>query len=55
MFILILIGLCGLSGWVINTYAPNDLLKFGGIALAWGLILLALYVSFKQLNWDWWS
>jgi hypothetical protein len=55
MFILILIGLCGLSGWVINTYTPNDLLKFGGIALAWGVILLALYVSFKQLNWDWWS
>jgi hypothetical protein len=55
MFILILVGLCGLTAWVINTYVQNDVLKFGGMALSWGVILLVLYVSFKQLNWDWWS
>jgi len=55
IFVLLLIGLCGLSAWAINTYVQNDVLKFGGIALGWGLILLVLYVSFKQLSWEWWS
>jgi hypothetical protein len=55
MFILILIGLCGLSAWVIYNYVQNDLLRFGGIALSWGVVLLVLYVSFRQFKWDWWS
>jgi hypothetical protein len=55
MFILLLIGLCGVTGWTIVTYVQNDLLKFGGIALSWGMILLVLYVSFKQLHWNWWT
>jgi hypothetical protein len=55
MFILLLIGLCGVIAWVIVAYVQNDLLKFGGVALSWGVILLALYASFKQLGWKWWS
>jgi hypothetical protein len=55
VFLLLLIGLCGVIAWVIIAYVQNDLLKFGGIALSWGVILLALYASFKQLGWKWWS
>jgi len=55
MFILLLIGLCGVIAWVIVAYVQNDLLKFGGVALSWGVILLALYAIFKQLGWKWWS
>ena len=54
-FILILVGLCGISAWTSYTYGPNDLLKIAGIALSWGVILLILYLGFKKLDWDWWS
>lgn len=56
MFILLLVGLCGLSAWASYTYLRNELiLEIAGIALGWGVILLVLYVGFKKLNWDWWS
>ena len=55
IFILFLIGLCGISGYVINTYAGNSLLAIAGIALSWGLILLVLYAVFKTLDWKWWE
>jgi hypothetical protein len=56
IFILMLIGLCGVSAWASYTYLSETLiLEVASIALSWGLILLILYVSFKKLNWDWWS
>ncbi len=55
MFILILVGICGISAWASYTYIYNDLLKIAAIALSWGVTLLILYVCFKKLNWDWWS
>jgi len=55
MFTLLLIGLCGVSAWAGYAYVPNDLLKFAGIALSWGVILLVLYMGFKKLDWNWWS
>jgi hypothetical protein len=55
MFILLLVGLCGLSAWASITYLANDLLKIASIALSWGFFLLVLYLGFKQLDWDWWS
>jgi len=55
IFILFLIGLCGVSGYVIGTYAGNSLLAIAGIALSWGLILLVLYAVFKTLDWKWWE
>lgn len=57
MFILILVGLCGVSAWASYFYlnAVNLMLEVAGIALSWGLILLVLYLGFKQLDWDWWS
>ena len=55
MFILLLVGLCGISAWASYTYVGNDLLKIAAIALSWGVILLILYVGFKKLEWNWWS
>ena len=55
IFVLLLAGLCGISGWVIYTAANNVLLSIAGIALCWGVILLALYVGFKALKWEWWK
>jgi len=55
IFILFLIGLCGVSGYVIGTYAGNSLLAIAEIALSWGLILLVLYAAFTALDWKWWE
>jgi len=56
MFLLILVGLCGVSAWASYTYLNvTPILEVAGIALSWGVILLILYLSFKKLNWDWWS
>jgi hypothetical protein len=55
IFLLVLIGLGGISGWIIYASAPNDLLRIAGIALGWGIILLALYAGFRALNWKWWE
>jgi hypothetical protein len=55
IFLLVLIGLCGISGWIIYANTQNDLLRIAGIALAWGLILLALYAGFRALDWRWWE
>ena len=55
IFILVLVGLCGISGWIIFASTTNDLLRIAGIALGWGVILLALYVSFTALGWEWWK
>jgi hypothetical protein len=54
-FSLILVGLCGLAAWMSYNYVYHDLLKIAGIALSWGVILLMLYLSYKKLDWDWWS
>ena len=56
IFLLVLVGLGGISGWIINTYAAgNVLLAIAGIALCWGVILLALYACFGALGWKWWE
>ena len=54
MFILLLIGLCGMSTWASYTYLSNDLLKLASIALSWGIALVVLYIAFGKLNWAWW-
>ena len=55
MFILILVGLCGLSAWASYTYlSENVILEVAAIALSWGVILLILYIGFKKLDWEWW-
>ncbi|MEM3442748.1 MAG: hypothetical protein QW667_02135 [Candidatus Bathyarchaeia archaeon] len=56
MFILLLVGLCGVSAWASYNYIKDHLiLEVAGIALSWGVILLILYLGFKKLNWSWWS
>ena len=56
-FILILVGLCGLSAWAVYTYLSEAhvILEVAAIALSWGVILLILYVGFKKLRWEWWK
>ena len=54
-FALILIGLCSVSGWVSFKYIGDLVLKLAGVTLSWGIILLALYVGFRKLDWAWWS
>lgn len=57
IFLLILVGLCGLSAWATYTYLSEAhiILGVAAIALSWGIILLILYVGFKKLDWEWWS
>ena len=57
IFTLLLAGLWIISAWASYTYLINDNLVLGiaSIPLSWGIILLLLYVSFKRLNWNWWS
>lgn len=56
MFILILVGLCGISAWASYSYLSDNLiLEVAGIALIWGVILSVLYLVFRQLDWNWWS
>jgi nitrogen fixation protein len=44
-----------MSAWIGYNYLEEPILKVASIPLSWGVILLILYVSFKKLNWDWWS
>ncbi len=55
VFVLLLIGLCSISGWVSYQYVNDSILKLSSITLTWGIILLGLYVSFKKLDWQWWN
>ena len=55
VFALVIVGFYALTGWALYNFVEDLILKVGGIALCWGIILLALYVAFKKLNWTWWS
>jgi hypothetical protein len=58
IFILLLIGLTALSLWITFTYLPpqnNLFLEIALVPLSWGIILLAMYLSFNKLGWKWWS
>ena len=58
IFILLLVGLTTLSLWAIFTYLnlqDNLILVIASIPLSWGIILLAMYLSFSKLGWKWWS
>jgi len=56
VFVLLLSGLSAISAWASYTYLNDNLvLAIAGIPLSWGIILLALYVTFKKLGWHWWS
>ena len=56
MFVLLLVGLCGITAWAIYIYLSDTaILKLAGIALSWGIILSILYLAFRKMEWDWWS
>ncbi|MGB9675709.1 MAG: hypothetical protein ACPL0C_00795 [Candidatus Bathyarchaeales archaeon] len=55
MFLLLLVGLCGISAWASYSYLSDLILEVAGIALSWRVILLILYLGFKRLDWSWWS
>ena len=56
IFILLLAGLIVLSSWASYIYLQyNLILVIASILLSWGIILLAMYLSFKKLGWQWWS
>jgi hypothetical protein len=55
VFALLLIGLWTVSGWVGYRYVDDIILKLATITLSWGIILLALYVVFRRIDWRWWS
>ncbi|MGD0204509.1 MAG: hypothetical protein ABSC20_11480 [Candidatus Bathyarchaeia archaeon] len=56
IFVLLLVGLTVLSAWASYTYLQaNLILVIGSIPLSWGIILLAMYLSFKKLGWTWWN
>jgi len=58
IFGLLLVGLTVLSAWASYTYLysqSNLILLIGSIPLGWGIILLAMYVSFKRLGRKWWN
>ena len=55
VFILLLVGMCILSGWASLHYIEEAALQIASIALSWGIILLVLYLAFKELKWHWWS
>jgi hypothetical protein len=56
IFVLLFLGLTVLIGWASYNYLQSNLiLVIGSISLAWGIILLAMYLSFKRLGWEWWS
>ena len=53
VFVLLLVGLCILNGGATYNYINDLILKIAGITLSWGIILLALYVTFKKADWRW--
>ncbi|MGO8807395.1 MAG: hypothetical protein ACLQO7_12480 [Candidatus Bathyarchaeia archaeon] len=55
IFFLLLFGPAVFDMWAFYTYLHNIALVISGVALSWGLILLALYVAFRWLDWKWWS
>ena len=58
IFMLLLVGLSVLSAWASYTYInaqENLILVIAFIPLSWGLILLAMYLAFNKVGWQWWS
>jgi hypothetical protein len=57
IFVLLLVGLATLSLWAVYTYITlaNIILFVASLPLIWGIILLALYLTFRRLGWKWWN
>jgi hypothetical protein len=56
IFFLLLVGLAVFGAWAVYVYLHSNIaLLIAGVALSWGIILLAMYVIFNKLGWKWWS
>jgi hypothetical protein len=58
IFFLFLLGTCGLTAYAFSVAIKNPLaspLFYAGTALAWGVILLILYLVFERQDWEWWT
>jgi CDP-diglyceride synthetase len=58
IFVLLLAGLAALCFWAVSTYISfedNLVLFIASLPLGWGVILLAMYLSFNRLGWKWWN
>jgi hypothetical protein len=55
VFVLLLVGLCTVTGWASLKFIDDFVLKIAGVTISWGIILLALYLGFRKLDWRWWS
>jgi len=58
IFFLLLAGVATLCIWAISIYISfqDSLILFiAMVPLSWGLLLLALYLVFRKMDWKWWS
>ncbi len=58
IFFLFLFGVCGLTAYAFSVAIKDPLaspLFYGSTAIAWGVILLILYMIFERQDWEWWS
>jgi hypothetical protein len=57
VFFLFLLGACGLAAYAFSlAFNPfKSLVFYLGTAIAWGVILLVLYLIFERLEWEWWT
>lgn len=54
VFILVLVGVFGISAWAILQYVDSPL-NYAVIAFLWGITLAMLYLAFEKADWNWWE
>jgi hypothetical protein len=57
IFFLFLIGACGLTAYAfsVSLGGLTNPLFYASTAIAWGVILLILYLVFERQDWEWWT
>jgi len=57
IFFLFLIGACGLTAYAFSEGLGGitNPLFYAATSIAWGVILLILYLVFERQDWEWWS
>jgi hypothetical protein len=56
IFFLLFAGLAVLSAYACDIYLHGNIALVGAsIAIAWGIILLVMYVIFNMTGWTWWK
>jgi hypothetical protein len=57
IFLLFLIGTYGITAYAfaVSLGGLTSLLFYASTAIAWGAILLILYLVFERQDWKWWT